>query len=350
MTLSIIVPICNAERFLENCLSSIAAQTLTDMEVILIDDGSTDGSGAVCDRYAADDPRFRAVHQSNQGVSAARNAGLALARGEWVLFADADDALWEDAAEKLRFSEYRGSDLVFLGYACARDDNPETLELPDCEEGLLEREAPRLLRRAMLNGAAFRRDRRIPRGLCLGVVWAKLYRREFLREHGLRFESSLHFAEDYLFNFQVFGCAPVCRAERLCAYWHRIEQGGGSVSQRYDPSTVSALQYVAGAVSRQLEEEGEDGPAADLEQAYLNWFRQCCRHAFFHEKNPAPLREKRAAFLALRDAPGFSAAFRHARPCDRSLKARVFFLLCRARCFSLVSLGWALLQRKAKRP
>lgn len=90
---SIIIPVYNVAPYLRECLDSVLAQTFTNWEVICVDDGSTDGSGAILDEYAARDPRFRVIHQSNAGVSAARNAALGAAIGSWVSFLDADDKI-----------------------------------------------------------------------------------------------------------------------------------------------------------------------------------------------------------------------------------------------------------------
>lgn len=92
--ISIIVPIYNAEAYLQTCLDSILAQTYQNLQIILVDDGSTDSSGAICDAYGAKDGRIRVIHQSNGGVAAARNAGLAAAAGDWIGWVDADD--WID--------------------------------------------------------------------------------------------------------------------------------------------------------------------------------------------------------------------------------------------------------------
>lgn len=93
--ISVIVPVYNAEKYLDKCIQSILGQTYPNIELLLIDDGSTDSSGSICDRYLAGDTRVRVFHKSNEGISAARNLGLDNAKGEWIAFVDSDD--WIDA-------------------------------------------------------------------------------------------------------------------------------------------------------------------------------------------------------------------------------------------------------------
>ena len=90
-SISVIVPVYQAEAYLQGCIESVKSQTFTDWELLLIDDGSRDGSPAICDRSAAEDPRIRAFHKPNGGVSTARNLGLQEARGEYIAFLDSDD-------------------------------------------------------------------------------------------------------------------------------------------------------------------------------------------------------------------------------------------------------------------
>ena len=114
---SIIIPVYNVAPYLRECLDSVLAQTFTDWEAICVDDGSTDGSGAILDEYAAKDQRFKVVHQKNAGVGAARNAGLEIAKGEWICFADGDDALLPSAFEILDgVTSRRHPDIIMYSY------------------------------------------------------------------------------------------------------------------------------------------------------------------------------------------------------------------------------------------
>ena len=94
--ISVIVPVYNAEKYLHRCIDSILAQTFSDFELLLIDDGSKDNSGRICDEYAAKDSRIRVFHKKNGGVSSARNMGLDNAKGDWITFVDSDDWVKQD--------------------------------------------------------------------------------------------------------------------------------------------------------------------------------------------------------------------------------------------------------------
>src|SRR5690606_27273688 len=93
---SVIIPVYNAEKYLRECIDSVLAQTFDDFELLLINDGSTDGSGKICDEYAQKDARVKVFHKENGGVSSARNLGLDNAKGEWITFIDSDDWIGEN--------------------------------------------------------------------------------------------------------------------------------------------------------------------------------------------------------------------------------------------------------------
>lgn len=145
-TLSVVVPVYNVEAYLPRCLASILAQTFAPSEIILVDDGSTDKCGTICDAYAKAYPQVRALHQRNQGSSAARNAGLAAATGDWVAFVDADDYLAPEMYAVLLTRAQQTRAQISIGGTCVeqvdgdvRQRQPRAVEKTwDTEEALVE--------------------------------------------------------------------------------------------------------------------------------------------------------------------------------------------------------------------
>lgn len=166
---SIIVPIYNAAEFLPMCLTSLTHQTYRDLEIILVDDGSTDGSLAIAQQFAQADERIRVIHQTNKGQGAARNAGLEVAQGEYVVFVDADDYIDYDFVEQ-HLSAIDGQDMVQSGY-----------------------------RRVNIDGEII--EEKLPKHRWqFTVAWMKMYRREFIQS--LRFEEGMCY-EDVIWTVDL---------------------------------------------------------------------------------------------------------------------------------------------------
>ena len=194
--LSIIIPAHNTEDYLPGCVESIRRQTGLPFEILLVDDSSTDRTGEICDGFAMEDPRIRAVHVQFRDVSLTRNAGLQLARGEYVGFCDGDDAADPAWFQKLSevLSEHR-PDVIRYGYRQVSGTGREDFLLSD-PEGMC---SDAMLRRWRLDGICPEGvlDYSVPRML---TVYSHVFRREFLEKNGLRFVSQKEIlSEDYLF-------------------------------------------------------------------------------------------------------------------------------------------------------
>lgn len=187
--ISIIVPIYNVEKYLRRCIDSILGQTYRDLEVILVDDGSPDGCGAICDAYAEKDARVTVIHQKNAGVSAARNAGLACARGEWIGFVDPDDFIVPNMyQEMLDAINVTGAELAVCGYNYVDEDGKV-----DQRRLYVNAENEILTQKQLMS-----RFSDMPPTVRLGVV-NKLFHRDLLQKHELKFAEGLHSSEDVLF-------------------------------------------------------------------------------------------------------------------------------------------------------
>ena len=183
-TISVIVPVYNVEGYLPQCVDSILSQDYGDLEVILIDDGSTDGSGEICDRYAALDSRVRVIHQKNGGAAAAKNAGLRLATGEYLAFADSDDYLEPGAYGFLmKILLENGADAVQGSF---REVYRNRAEEQRISEEILE---------------GYDYLLRFPKDFSCALLWNKLYRRALF--DGVFFEEG-HKIDDEYFTYQGF--------------------------------------------------------------------------------------------------------------------------------------------------
>lgn len=186
---SIIVPVYNAEKYLNRCVDSILSQTMTDFELLLIDDGSKDESGRICDEYAEKDARVRVFHKPNGGVSSARNLGLDNVTGNWITYVDADDRCSCKYLEHLLAKTDEGTDLI-LSYAVVCDSLGENAEVyPEYRVDASNFE--RLFVDSDMHWHT--------------SPWAKLYRASIIYENNLRFNEMMHIGEDadFLFSFML---------------------------------------------------------------------------------------------------------------------------------------------------
>lgn len=192
---SVIVPVYNGEGWLRRCMESLRGQSLKNMEILLIDDGSSDGTAGICDAYAKF-PEIRVIHQENQGIAAARNTGIAEARGDYIGFCDADDfAHPEMYAELLRLLKKENADISVCGYI-RTEGKEEKLPAPSATDSQAVY-TPEEAFEKLLKGE----------GELKSYLWNKLYKRELF--HGIRYPDGKNY-EDQFVTYQL-----ILRAKRI---------------------------------------------------------------------------------------------------------------------------------------
>lgn len=197
---SIIVPIYNTEAYLGSCLDSLAGQSWENIEVWLINDGSTDGSLALCQARAAADRRFHVIDKANSGVSDSRNVAMDAAKGKYLQFVDGDDYLPLNSTETLvRSAETTGADLVIAHFYRVSGSRRAC-------QGHIRQE--RLLTRQEFAEEMLK----APSNFYYGVLWNKLYRRHIVEQNRLRCEKDIHWCEDFLFNLEYIKYARLIAA------------------------------------------------------------------------------------------------------------------------------------------
>lgn len=253
---SVVIPVYNGAAHLEQCLDSVAAQTLSDLEVICVDDGSTDASPDILARYAASDSRFRVVTQANAGPGAARNAGLALAGGEYVIFLDADD--WfepEFLAQMVLRARECGAEITIC----------RSVEF-DTETG---REQPSewMLKETLVPGDSFRPEQAAGHlfQFTYGWPWDKLYRLDFVRSAGLTYPA-LSNSEDLAFVFLSLALAERIAILKRTLVHHRVNRLSSVSNSRYrEPECpYRALTLLKEGLERR-------GLYGTYERSFLNW-------------------------------------------------------------------------------
>lgn len=232
--ISVVVPVYQAEAYLEETLRCILGQTYTDFELLLVDDGSSDGSPKICDTYAEKDTRVRVFHRTNAGASEARNFGVREAQGEYLAFVDADDLVDADFLEQLiGCFEEPEVDLALCGFDKFYHD-----DVTDKLDYLLGREDKKVLESNRELAQLFT----VPFTSLSGVsIWAKLYRLSLIREFQITFPKDISYEEDCCFNVQYYRHVRKAVTIRKNLYHYRQQQE--SLSKTYRASVIGDLVH-----------------------------------------------------------------------------------------------------------
>lgn len=217
--ISIVVPIYNAEQYISSCIESLCNQTYSNIEIVLVDDGSTDRSGKICDEYASKDSRIKVIHKVNGGVSSTRNAGIDNAEGEYIMFVDSDDEICEDCvSSNLTLAKENDADLVIYGFlynaidegSCHNNGFDQDYILSEAEffDGfycdIVEREF-------------------------INPPWNKLIRKTLLTENKIRFNENYSICEDMAFSTEVVAASKKIVLNHEICYKYNIKLTGSLV-------------------------------------------------------------------------------------------------------------------------
>lgn len=248
MTISVIIPVYNTEAYIPACIDSILSQSFSDFEVLLIDDGSTDGSGAICDEYAKIDSRIRVFHKENGGVSSARNEGLDNAKGDWVFFIDSDDLLPNRALEVLMAHADSDVDVVYGGIRKFNDYND------DIETILVDHEGIITIDDAL--DAFIVPEKRVKDWQRYMIN--RIYRMSIINKFKLRFNINIYYKEDGLFVAQYLcRCSQkaVCLSDIVYLY-RQIDSGAmGGLESSFNARLLTNIDS-HGFILKELKKRG----------------------------------------------------------------------------------------------
>lgn len=263
LRISVIIPAYNVAEWLPRCIESVINQTYKNLEILIIDDGSTDETGIVADAYAEKDTRITAIHQENHGVSHARNQGLEMVTGDAVSFIDSDDSLELYMYEILvKYMDLYDAEIAHCGYKHIVGD-----------EVRLVHDTKRII----LQNAHEALDCFVSGRLFGGGLWSKLFRTELIRE--LKFREDLKINEDILFNFQAF-----CKAEKTvfvdyAMYNYIARLGSSAVFRTPDEKKIIDSCVVSGYIYEQMAGTELNDVAAE------RYIRSLCGHYEYCAEN-----------------------------------------------------------------
>lgn len=228
ITVSIIIPVYNTERYIRKCLDSILAQTFTNWEAILINDGSIDNSGTICDEYAAKDTRFKVIHQKNEGVSSARQRGLENATGEYVIHCDPDDWIEHNMLiELIRCAKENNADMVICDFIEDRKNTSEYIS-QGLNNPISAKEVQTKIIKEQLHGSC----------------WNKLVKRSCLK--GITFSpNNIYINEDALFNIRTLNQDIQVHYLPKAFYHYNINNDNSICHSNSSKIILSKMQVIA---------------------------------------------------------------------------------------------------------
>lgn len=252
---SIIVPVYNVSKYLARCLESLITQTYKNLEIIVVDDGSTDGSSPICDFYEKKDSRIKVIHKLNEGLGEARNTGLEAGTGSYVMFVDSDDFVEKNAvSEMLEIIQYYNADMCMAGYKkySSVSKSVERKRIFEKTETFTGADIKRILYRMIGAAADFGKDEDL--GM---AVWKNLYSYNLLRNTGVRFCSEREYiSEDVIFHLDI-----VPRMKKIVGinkeYYYYCDNSDETLTSKFHEDKFDRYKKLYKKEQNILEQKGE---------------------------------------------------------------------------------------------
>ena len=239
--ISVIVPVYNAEKYIKRCIDSVLNQSYKKFELILVDDGSNDSSGSICDEYAEKYAEIKVIHKANEGVSAARNTGLDIANGDYVIFIDSDDYIKENYFESVIeiVSDYRYDIIGYNNYKVYEDHIEEVLR---CKKSIG-------VKNISDNIGAIK-------NLISSFIWAKAFKKDIIQRNNLRFDTEYSLGEDTKFLYQYIYYIDSFYASNKPMYYYN-KTNSGTLSTKYVSNMASIIAATLNEYDRLIDKNSD---------------------------------------------------------------------------------------------
>ena len=325
MKLSVVIPVFCVESTLDRCVESVLAQDVDDMEVILVDDGSPDECPRLCDEWAKRDSRISVIHKSNGGLSDARNAGLDVAKGDYIGFVDSDDDAVVQMYEcMLNVALITNVDIVMSDYIRFFQDGKKELITKEIKGGLYKKERIRseIYPKLIMTEA-------VDYGPCLSV-WQALYKKSFLDTYYLKFDEQVKWSEDNIFSAMAAYCCTslyYMKGEGLYHYW----ENPGSITTSYRNGAWDVYRIMNKHLHAFFDNVQDYDFSRQLKLHIIYYACSCVNQEIRMKKGQAELRR-------ILSSPELKEAFKGFQFPKVSYKFKLYLLLMKYRFFLLLYL------------
>ena len=337
---SVIVPIYNVERYLSECIDSLINQTYTNIEIILVDDESPDNCPSMCDTYRVQNNNVKVIHQANKGLPGARNAGLAVASGKWILFVDGDDWLALDGIEKLMSHAESGLDIIIFNPNYVNEYNEALLLDKECNYYILGNEDRVKLLKDVIDPLKTRsyvnKKSKMP-------AWSKLYRKDFLDDNKIKFYEHVKIHEDIPFSIDVLLKAK--NIVYLDADIYQYRQTIGSIMNSYRENYDAEMKCLIEQVRAVLK---ENDILELYENEYNNRLMACLINLvirkYSNKENERLYKDRKNDFFRMTEMEPYSLMLKSIDIKEYDLKKKIAAFLVKKKLFFLldITIRWRL--------
>ena len=282
------MPVYKVEKYIDQCMETVLNQTYSNLEIILIDDGSPDNCGKICDEYQKKDSRVKVIHKKNGGAPAARNDALKIATGQWIAYVDPDDWIEKEAFEEaMKVAHRDDSDIVIFNTYINEDDKQIEMQAFPNDFVTEDREFIQKLQLSSLS----KKYTPLLQNWSQGFPWDKIYRARFTQEHNILWPTNVKANDDVIYTIHAFQYAKKVSYINKTFYHYRMNPQ--SIGHKYMPDRVKVDHDIYEEMYRIKEEYGlgEDYAAALYTRIMQNVWLSLGR-CFFHEENKKSLSEK----------------------------------------------------------
>lgn len=319
--ISVVVPVYKIdEELLRRCLQSLCNQTCDDAEFIVVDDGSPDNCGSVCDEYSSKEPRMHVIHTENKGVSNARNAGIANSSAEYILFVDGDDFVENDLCEKcLNAVEQEDVDILFFMHVTTKNPN---LSVPETDKvtRLNDEEIEKIRLSVIAQSDPFE-------GYWVGPPWGKVFKRSLIEKNNLQYVLGLRKSQDRVFVLDYLFKANTAALYSYCGYHYVSNEQ--SICHRYNKNIVSILESAQYEFAKRI--YSERAGKNEYDEAYntmnLIFISEFLTLNYAHKDNENSIKVISKELNCLLNKPEYRNALRYGKMQNIGRKKRVLLYL-----------------------